>query len=311
MEEMIVSLLPIFLLIGLGGIIRKIDLLSAEAINGLKTIIIKIALPGVLFLAFAKAEPNLDNLTVVILVFAYCVALYLIGGLLHRFLPKWFPDSYTNGYFTGFEFGMIGIGLFTAIWGMEQLPIIAVIAFGHEVFIWFVYVPILERRKHGKSSFLATLKNFIKTPTIMGILLGILFSAFNLYDYFSEFIVGKAVLGSLNLLGNTIAPLILIVIGYSITFKRLPVRKTIRLLLTRWVVVLGLGYGVILLIGLINADISDFFIKAFFAFILLPPPYILPLFIKEDCEEEIGYFSELLIYYTILSFVGYIILMSV
>ncbi|MDA3844929.1 MAG: hypothetical protein PF505_00095, partial [Vallitaleaceae bacterium] len=232
MEQMVVSLLPVFMILVVGMLIRRLNLLSHEVISGLKTIIIKIALPGVLFMAFAQSEMGLDNLYIFILVFVFCVLLYMIGGLLHHALPKLFPFEYTNGYFTGFEFGMIGIGLFTAIWGMDKLPIIAVIAFGHEIFIWFVYVPILEARRTGHVNIPQILKDFIKTPTIIGILLGIVVNVFGLYDLMKDYTVGLGVLNALTMLGNAIAPLILIIIGYAMTFRSIPVKKSLVLLIS-------------------------------------------------------------------------------
>ncbi len=310
MEEMIVSLLPVFMILVVGVLIRHLKLVSEEVIHGLKTLIIRIALPGVLFMAFAQSEMGLDNLIFFVLVFVYCVALYGIGGLLHRTMPKLFPDRYTNGYFTGFEFGMIGIGLFTAIWGMDKLPIIAVIAFGHEIFIWFVYVPVLEIRKTGHVSVKKVLSDFIKTPTIIGILLGIVVNLTNMYEVILSVTVGKALINGLTMMGNIIAPLILFVIGYAMTFKKVPVKKSLTLLLSRWVVVLALGWALITLVKVFIPGTTDFMVKAFYAFILLPPPFILPLFIKDDYQEEITFFSELLIYYTVLSFAAYVVLMS-
>ncbi|MDA3847227.1 MAG: hypothetical protein PF505_11900, partial [Vallitaleaceae bacterium] len=76
-------------------------------------------------------------------------------------------------------------------------------------------------------------------------------------------------------------------------------------------IVLGLGFATITLIKWIVPTTTEFFTQAFFAFILLPPPFVLPLFIKKEAEAEMTFFSELLIYYTVMSFIGYIVLMSI
>jgi len=307
MEQMIISLLPVFIIILVGMIIRKLNLVSECVVSGLKTIIIKVALPGVLFMAFAQIKLEFGNLIIFIMVFLFCALLYLIGGLLHIVLPKVFPFEYTNAYFTGFEFGMIGIGLFTAIWGMDKLPIIAVIAFGHEIFIWFVYIPILEARKTGHFSINKILKDFIKMPTIIGILLGIIVNILGLYTVAQTYTIGLGFLNALTMLGNVIAPLILIIIGYAMTFQSIPIKKSLALLISRWVVVVALGFGMMVIIKWLVTSTTEFFEQAFFAFILLPPPFVLPLFIKEEAHNEIHFFSE----HTVLSFIGYIILMSI
>jgi len=309
MNQMMVSLLPVFLLLGTGVLIRRFSILGAEAVDGLRTIIIKIALPSALFLAFAQADMRIEKTWIFLLVFLFCALLYFLGGVLHKTLPRLFPDEYTNGYFTGFEFGMIGIGLFTAIWGMEKLPTIAMIAFGHEIFIWFVYVPILTSRKTGRIRISRILKDFFKTPTTISIILGFLVNVLHVYPEITGVLAGRAFLQSLEMISGLIAPLILFIIGYSISFRKIPLAKSLALLASRWIVVLAIGIGLVKLMeGLPGVD--DFFQLAFYAFILLPPPFILPLFIRDDQAEEIAFFSELLIYYTILSFAGYVILMS-
>jgi malate permease and related proteins len=310
MEQMIVSLTPVFIILAVGFLTRRLGIIGAPAITGLKNVLIKIALPGALFMAFAAADMRVENIWIFLSIFCFCVILYFLGGLLHRLVPGVFPDEYTNGYFTGFEFGMIGIGLFTAIWGMERLPTIAMIAFGHEVFIWFVYVPILESRKTGKVHVGKIVKDFFQTPTVIAILLGVLVNVTGIYPKLSSVTVGMALLNCLKMLTAMVAPLILLMIGHSLTFKKIPLKKSIALLLTRWSAVLGLGYALNTLMNRMMT-LDDFFPVAFYAFILLPPPFILPLFMKRDLDEEITFFSELLIYYTVLSFIGYVVLMSI
>jgi hypothetical protein len=55
-------------------------------------------------------------------------------------------------------------------------------------------------------------------------------------------------------------------------------------------------------------DLDELFIQAFYAFILLPAPYILPLYIQK--REEVDFFTQLLVYSTVTSFVGYGILVG-
>ena len=306
---MLISMLPIFLILAVGFLTRKIQLFSDAAITGFKTILIQIALPGALFLAFAQATLKVAYIWVFLLVFLFCVVLYAIGHLLHQFAPRLFPDDYTNGYFTGFEFGMIGIGLFTAIWGMEKLPTIAMIALGHEIFIWFVYVPVLEARKTGGVHISQTIRKFFRTPTVIAILLGVAVNLLNVYPTLVTQTTGQAILRGLNMTSGMVAPLILIVIGNSLSFKKIPLRKSVVLLATRWLVVLGLGYTLLSLMTRF-LSLDPFFKIAFYAFILLPPPFILPLFIKPKNKTEIVFFSELLIYYTLLSFIGYTVFMG-
>ncbi len=310
MREMIVSLLPVFMILGIGVLIRKKRIVDANVIDGLKNIILKFALPFVLFTTFAKADLANSNALLLLSIFVLCVLLFLLGMGLHRFLPSIFPEAYTDGFFTGFEFGMIGVGLFTAIWGIEKLPIIAMLALGHEIFIWGVFVPLLDARKKGKVDFVKIAKDLARSPIIIGIILGIVVNLLGIYDPIGATTIGASMYQAFSLLGNLISPSILIIIGYQMTFQKVPIRKSIALLIGRWIAVLAIGSGVYAILAHYT-QLDPFFKTAFFAFLLLPPPYVLPIFMKADDKESVRFFSELLIYYTVLSFVGYIILMSI
>lgn len=312
MENMLLALVPAFLLVALGALVRRIQLINAQSVEGFKTLIVRVALPAVLFSAFAKSKMGFDYLLIFVLVFVLCVVLFLSGKALHSFFPKAFPDEYTDAYFSGFEFGMIGIGLFPAIWGMDRLPEIALIAFGHELFIWFVYVPLLEARKSGVRSRIGKIAgDFFKSPTIIAIILGSAVNLSGAFLYVEATLAGKILMNALSMVGGVIAPLILIVIGYSISFRAIPLKKSLLLLGARWTAVLVFGLGTAALMRYFVPASEGFLMTALFAFLLLPPPFIIPVFIRKGCERENSFFSELLIYYTLLSFGAYVVLMMI
>lgn len=307
MAELLQRLLPILLLIFLGIIGRRLKILDDNIVHGLKNIIIKIALPAILFTSFGSMNLEVSYLLLFLFIFIYCIILYIIGDSLQKLIPKVFKKSYTGGYSTGFEFGMIGVGLFGAIWGMEKLPVIMLIGFGHELFIWFIYVPLISVNGKGHFNFLHTLKDFLKTPTIIAILFGISFNLLNIYYTFGDTLVGGSIYATLTFLTPLTSPLILLVIGYSLSFKHLNIKEAIIYISLRWIIVLGLGVPLLYIILNLIPNLDPLFPQAFFAFILLPAPYILPLFIDNDNESE--FFSQLLVYSTMLSFIGYIILL--
>ena len=119
-EELLIRLLPIFLLLVIGFILKLTKLFSDSFIKGLKDLIIKIALPAVLFDAFSTMTLQVSYILLFALIFIYCCLLYGIGVGLHKFFPRVFSRFFTKGYMTGFEFGMIGVGLFGAIWGIDK-----------------------------------------------------------------------------------------------------------------------------------------------------------------------------------------------
>ncbi len=308
MMQLIERLFPIVLLIGIGVFSRKKNLFNENLIEGLKTIIVKIALPAVLFGAFATAKLQMGYLWIFIFVFFLCSLLYGIGEFLNRKLSTLFPERFTAGFFTGFEFGMIGVGLYSAIWGVEQLPTIMLIGFGHEIFIWFVYVPLLENKGINTFDLKKTMVAFLKTPTIIAIFIGVVFNLTNIYVPFGNTLFGAGVYATISMITPLTSPLILIVIGYSMTFRSMGSKKVLAYVGGRTFLV-GIFGALTLYLSLVVSGITEpMFVISFIAFLLLPPPYILPLYISDQREAE--FFSQMLVYGTLVSFVGYIILMS-
>ncbi len=307
MTELLQRLLPILFILILGMVIKKTRLLSDEVITGLKTIIVKIALPVILFRSFGTMNLEISYLLLFVLVFLYCCILYVAGELLNKWLPKVYSRYFSGGYMTGFEFGMIGVGLFGAIWGVEHLPVIMLVGFGHELFIWFFYVPLVSFKGEGTFDLKKTVLEFMRTPTIIGIVLGIGFNLFNLYESFGQTLIGSSIYVTIDFIAPLTSPLILLVIGYAMSFGKLNAKEAIVYIATRWLLVLGIGVPMLLLILATIKGLDPLFTQAYMAFILLPAPYILPLFIKDS--EEAEFFSQLLVYSTITSFVGYIILL--
>ena len=307
MNELLSRLLPIVFLLFIGVFSKQTKLLSDEIIAGLKTIIIKISLPVVLFTSFATMTLQPSYILLFVLVFIYCIVLYGIGELLHKLLPGHFSRIFTSGYFTGFEFGMIGVGLFGAIWGVEKLPVIMLLGLGHEIFIWFFYVPLISSKSNTSFNLMDTIKAFLKTPTIIGLLIGLLFNILNIYDYIGSTVIGGGIYSTISLLMPLTSPLILIVIGYSMTFKLLNMKEAFTYIVARLFFVLSIWTGLIMFIFRIMPDIDPLLLQAFYAFILLPAPYILPLIVTDD--EEAAFFTQILVYSTIITFIGYTILL--
>ena len=308
MQELLRKLLPIFILLLIGFVAKQRKLFSDSFIEGLKVLIINIALPAVLFDAFSTMRLQVSYLLLFILIFLFCILLYGFGNGLYKLFPKLFPRFYTKGYMTGFEFGMIGVGLFGAIWGLDQLWVIMLIGFGHELFIWFFYVLMISKSNNKSFSIVEAIGHFLKTPTILAIVLGVAANLSGIRPMMNENVVGQSLLAAIEFLKPITSPLILIVIGYTMVFRRTHIRESVVYILVRIVLVLGLGTLLLFVIKQLIHDLDPLFTTAFYAFILLPAPYILPLYIRE--EKESVFFTQLLVYSTVVSFVGYGVLIG-
>lgn len=310
MTALLEKLLPVLLILTIGWILRKRNTISGSAMNELKSIIVNVALPCILFLSFSKTALESKYIIIVVLIFVICMALYLIGFLLRRKMPGVFGSIFTPWFMGGFEFGMIGVGLFAALFGSENLPLIMLIGLGHEFFAWFVAIPYIQFKYSGTFNLIETLGKFIRTPIIWGIFGGLLANITGLYDVLQTIFWGRAIFSTMSTVSNIGVPLILMVVGYSLVIEKGNTKKITLHIIARLVPVLAIGTVALFLIKLLIGSLDPLFSIAFYAFLILPPSYLVPVYVKDD-EAERHFFSQTVVYYTLVSFAGYIVLMLI
>ncbi len=124
--------------------LEKTNFLSQEAINGFKKkIVIDIALPSVLFIAFVNLDFKTEYFGLILSIF-FIVYYYDDSRF---FLLKKIPvmnHPILPFILSGFSFGLLGIPLYITVFGEANLLSMAVMGIGHEIFIWFVYVTVMK-----------------------------------------------------------------------------------------------------------------------------------------------------------------------
>lgn len=310
MTALLEKLLPVLIILTIGWVLRKRKILSSSAMNELKNIVINVALPCLLFLSFAETALEAKYIIIVVLVFGMCLALYSIGFLLRRQLPGIFGSIFTPWFMGGFEFGMIGIGLFAALFGSENLPLIMLIGLGHEFFAWFVAIPYVQFKNSGRFNLIETLGRFIRTPVMLGIFGGLLVNITGLHDVLLTYFWGRSAFSAMTTISNVGVPLILMIVGYSLVIEKDNARKIALHIIARLIPVLAIGTIVALLIRQLVGEVDPLFNIAFYAFLILPPSYLMPVIVKDD-ESERHFLSQTVVYYTLVSFAGYIVLMLI
>jgi len=306
--EIITRITPILLLLFLGFWLRRTNFLSEEVVDGLKKIVVNIALPAVLFLSFLQVEMEPSFFVVFVVVFMLCVVLYTIGRFLKPIVAP--QHEYFPNLMTGFEYGMLGISLFGSAYGLESLPFIAVIGLGHEIFIWFVFLPLLLLKRDGIQQFSDLLRSFIKSPVIIAILAGIAGSLIGIEHFYRTPITGSIVtvtMTTLGFLADLTIPLILIVVGYGIKFDREGVGESLRVVIIRLAILLPLALfiGAILIKQLLG--LTQPYATALFVLMILPPPFIIPLFMRKNDVDEKRYVNNTLALYTLASIAIFIV----
>jgi len=293
----------IFLIIG-GKVLSQFDFLASDTVDEVKDIVVNIGLPALLFTAFSSVKFQPKYLAVFALMFGISAGLYFLGKLIADLLnieSRVFPFL-----MTGFEAGMLGYPIFQATFGKEQLFKFAIVDFGQVTFVFLVFVPLLIRMSQEKRQDESPILMFLKSPPVIGILFGLLFGTLGVFEGVSEGEFLNVVLTTLNYLGALVVPLICLVIGYELQFNPNGLKKAVLTTVIRLTiaVVLGVTLGELVFKGVLG--FGNTFVLAFVTMLVLPPPFVTPIFLKSRDEEEKQFVLNTLSIHTIGTLIVYI-----
>lgn len=297
------KVIPIILLFALGALLRRRNFLQAGTVQDLKKLIVNITLPAVLFLAFSSVNLESRHLVVVAGVFVLCLLVMLLGRVLGP--AAGVRSAYTPALMSGFEAGMMGYAIFGAVYGSANIFRFAVVDLGQVLFVFFVLVPFVRRLAIGAVPFRQTLSDFFKTPVILSILLGVLANRSGLMAPAQAWPLSAAVLRTLELLAALTTPLIGLIIGYEVSLQRRNLAwplRTIGLRLLIWMP-LGLLLNALVLTRLFPGD--RVIQAALMTLFLLPPPFVIPLYMGKAAPKDRAYVVNTLSLATLVTLVAF------
>jgi len=234
-------------------------------------------LPFVLFNAFATAEYSLSSIIIPVIVFAICCDALGLGFLtikVFRIKSKLSPYLAS-----GFEAGMLGFALFALLFPNESISKFAMLVLGQELFVFTLYKSMLT----GKTSLKAIGKDVVTSPTLIAVMLGIVFGATGLYDLLGQWGVGGIIDSVTSFISAPTGMIILLTVGFDLVIREIPWKKTAGMIAMR-LVVMGVLLGVLILLNrtLLGGMIFE---GAAVLLFILPPPYVIPIFADEPDER--------------------------
>ena len=256
---------------------RSTGFLTQDGVSVLKKVVINLTLPFVLFSSFATASYSLSSAIVPVVIFIACCAMLALGFL-------WKKVSKTGGktapfLASGFEAGMLGFSLFALLFPDTSISSFAMIVLGQEVFVFTVYKMLLT----GRTSPKAILNDILTSPTLIAVLLGLLVGVSGLYDLFRSWGISTIIESVTGFISAPTATIILFAVGFDLVFREINWKKTGKLVAMRLVIATCL----LCLLMLLNRTLLGgmMFEGALIVLFILPPPYIIPIFSKEEAEQ--------------------------
>lgn len=305
----LIKFIPVLTMILLGALIRKIRLLKPETIQELKTILINISLPSMFLLTFARTEFVPRYVLIFLAVFLVCLIMLILGkGFSKKFCPG---NAYYPSVFTGHENGMLGYALFAAFFGAENTYKLAIFDIGQVIFVFFVLVNFLGKQNGTNASVKQVILGFAKSPIILSMTAGIIISSTGLTSLLQNFEITDSFVSVLTLLGNLTVPLICIILGYELHINTKNLLKPLMTVLLRMVLMLAFAFVInkFLVIGLLGLDKS--FGLALFTMFLLPPPFVIPIFMGKDAVKEKNDILNVISVNIVMTLVAFLVLVSI
>ena len=307
MTEILNRVLPILILLAVGVGMRRVGFVAERTVDDLRKIVVNLALPAVLFTAFLEVELESDDLVVVATTFVVSILLYVAGRLLQ---PRFgAAHEYFPFLMTGFEAGMLGISLFGSAYGLSKVGFIAVVDLGHELFIWFVFLALLISKRDGITDRRRLVGSFFTSPVVVAILIGVGANLLDLGADLERWPITGGLLNALGLLAALTVPLILLIVGFGIQLDQVGMREAATPVAIRLAITLPLALVLPPLLFGGSAASDEFSRAALFTLLILPPPFIIPLYMKEGIDDERRYVNNVLSLYTLVSiavFIGYL-----
>ncbi len=306
MTATLLSILPVILFFILGYILKRSGFLREGSSGDIKKIVSTIALPALLFQAFASLSLETRFLSLVVLIFLLCGLMIILGKITARILKVRSP--YWSLMMGGFEMGMLGYALFLSLYGNENLSKIALMDLGQVLFVFFVLMTLLIREKEGRRSASGLILSFLKSPVILAIFAGLASGA--LKNHISPHPLTAALGEFLKLAGNLTVPLISLMIGYELSFRKQGLTLALKTVAVRKIILIlfALLINRYVIRGYLGLD--RIYEMALLTMFLLPPPFVISIYMKQEDREELDYVNNTLSLSTVVS-VAVLIIMTV
>jgi predicted permease len=293
--------LPVLLMLPIGMLCHKTGIIKKEGAEGLKSLVVNITLPAVLFKAFYSTTYTISTVIITITMFLVCLAALGIGFAFKRVFRS--PMRSTPFLLTGYEAGMLGYALYTLLFGANKIASFAMVDLGQVLFVFTVFLSMLK--KGEGVSFKTSLLSIIKSPVIAAIVLGVIVGATGLGALIGASPAGGIVSYVFEFIAAPTAVVILFVVGYELRLSRKGLRRSLAVVLARFIIMSLLGAAVLFGFSALM-PMSDALKWAFVLMFMLPPPYVLPVFVAD--ENEGAFVSTSLSLSTLLSLAAFAVI---
>ena len=299
------TVLPVIIILAIGIICRKTGMISREGIGALKSVVVNISLPAVMLSAFATMNYSWKNVVITVMMFLVCLFAWLLGKILRGVFHM--KSRFVPFLSTGFEAGMLGYALFTILYGPDRISDFATVDLGQVLFVFTLYKMLLvaDSDKNGEGIDVKTLlKEMFTSPVVIAIIVGVLLGATGIYQALIPSGISTLFDSCTSFVSAPTSAIILLTIGYDLVLDKIPWKKIGSVFVVRLVIMVVMRIGAGLVVRAIG--LGDSLDAALNVMMILPPPYVLPVFADDENERE--YVSASLSLLTLITIIGFMVM---
>ncbi|MDD3403724.1 MAG: hypothetical protein PHQ72_10275 [Hespellia sp.] len=302
MEKILSTVLPIILILGLGYYCKRKEILSDKGIEGIKTLSIKFLWPLVLFYAFFTASYGIETILYAGVNFATNAIAFAIGIFMR---PRVKEHGFSYPYLlSGFETGMIGYAMFTLLFGAGNISYLALLDVGHALFIFPIFLSCLNMEQ-GQGTLRDSVKDMLKSTIMIALAIGMIAGLTGIGEVIMNSQAGMVIERIYNLASSANVVMILVVMGYNLSFSWKQVKESANVILVRMLIMVLCAVGSLWLIQ-IFVPLNVYLVSAVVVTYIMPPVYMLAVYVKDKKENE--FMSTTTTIYTVLTIIAFLIM---
>jgi len=298
---MLKTVLPVLLMLIIGKFLSQTKTVSADAIDGIKTIVSDIMLPVVVFNAILNMEFTEGSAIISFAVFGMYSVMLILGLAVKSMSAHYHVIPFL---LSGSEGGMIGYPLYISLYGNESLATMMPLDLGNILYTFTVYMILIQLVNNGSIEKRQILFNSLKNRFVIFTVAALILNLTGFGRIMLESSLGEIYGAMVSMLTSSVTALILITVGYDLNLDKNLLLPVIKTCLSRFAVM------AICLITMLTAFrgliVSREMLIACILYFSLPPQFVVTVFIQENRERE--YAATVLSVYTLLTILCFIML---
>lgn len=277
------KIVPVILMILIGFCCRRFRIISEEGVSGLKILATDFMLPVLLFNALATTNYTKETALIIGVMFLHLCLAFVLGMIIRKRFPS--MGAFLPFIVSTFEGGMLGYPLYMVLFGEGQISNMAMLDIANTIFTFTIYLAFLTAQVNGSFAIKDMASNVLHSKVFWGVFLGIILGITGVFGAFLDTTIGQTYDACQQMLTSAISAIILIVVGYGLSFRKDVLAQCVKSILARIILSAALlCLTMFLLKPVMNGSEK---IAALILYTFLPPTFVVPTYAKTEKESQL------------------------